>query len=310
MKALSKALVTGVALLAIFVTGVPAAFSQSGARKSIKLHIAFTRSSFIGVNEMDAKAAFKVFAMRLGEKRGYDVTPYVSIFDDVAALATEIGRDTQDLVILDTWDYLTYAPFTNMPIEVVPIEQGVLAEPYLLLARADRGISNIADLKGKHVIVLENCNANNGQHWLRTELLALGFADPHAFFQSMEIEEKVSQVVLPVFFGKADACVVDRSGFVIMSDMNPKVGKTLASVAQSEPVLDSICCVRRSGWEQEQHRSDLLAALEEIPEDPAGKQIMTLFKFVDVKPFEDHYLRHNPRAARASRCLGKETGPA
>ena len=146
MKALSTALATRLTLLAIFVTGVPATLSQSGARESIDLHIAFTRSSFIGVNEMDAKAAFKVFAMRVGEKRGYDVTPYVRIFDDIAELATEIGRDTLDLVILDTWDYLTNGPFRNMPIEFVPIEQGVLAEPYLLLARADRGISGERDL--------------------------------------------------------------------------------------------------------------------------------------------------------------------
>ena len=309
MKALSTALVSWVALLAIFVTAVPAAFSQSGARESINLHIALTRSGFIGVNEGDAKAAFKVFAMRIGEKRGYDVTPYVSIFDDVAELATEIGRDTQDLVILDTWDYLTYAPFTNMPVEFVAIEQGVIVEPYVLLARADRGISGISDLKGKHVIVLESCNANNCRNWLRTELLALGLADPQAFFQRMEIKEKVSQVVLPVFFGKADACVVDRSGFVIMSEMNPEVGKTLSVLAHSEPYLDSICCVRQSGWEQEQNRSDLLAALEEIPEDPAGKQIMETIQVQRFWTVRRPLSRHDTRAARASRRAGKGTGP-
>ena len=313
MKALSAALATRFALLAIFVTGVPTAFSQSRAQESIDRYVAFTRSGFIGVNEADAKAAFKVFAMRMGKKRGYDITPHVRIFDDITELATEIGRDTQDLVILDTWDYLTYAPFTNMPVEFVAIEQGVIAEPYVLLARPNRGISGIPDLKGKHVIVLDSSNANNSLHWLRTELLALGFANPHAFFQRMEIKEKVSQVVLPVFFGKADACVVDRSGFAIMSEMNPEVGKTLSAVAHSEPYLDSICCVRRNGWKQEQNRPNLLAALEELPEDPAGKQIMTLFKFDGFVPFEDHSLdtiralrkRHDALAKELARNDGK-----
>ena len=101
MKVLSAALATRFALLAIFVTGVPAALSQPGARESLDLYVAFTRSGFIGVNEADAKAAFKVFAMRMGEKRGYDITPHVRIFLDTIralrerhdALAKELARD-------------------------------------------------------------------------------------------------------------------------------------------------------------------------------------------------------------------------
>ena len=293
----------------IFVTGVPAAFSQSGARESLDLYVAFTRSSFIGVNEADAKAAFKVFAMRMGEKRGYDITPHVRIFDDIAELATEIGRDTQDLVILDTWDYLTYAPFTNMPVEFVAIEQGVVAEPYVLLARQGSGISGIPGLKGKHVIVLDSNNANNSLHWLRTELLALGFADPHAFFQRMEIKEKVSQVVLPVFFGKADACVVDRSGFAIMSEMNPQVGKTLSA----RGVFGAV------------RGHDLLRSAERMekgtappgPDRGAGRTPRRSGRKADHDIIQIRWprtvrrplSRHDTRAARASRCVGKRTGP-
>jgi hypothetical protein len=53
--------------------------------------------------------------------------------------------------------------------------------------------------------------------------------------------------------------------------------------------------------------------LEELPEDPAGKQIMALFKFGGFGPFEDHYLdtiralreRHDALAKELARNNGK-----
>jgi ABC-type phosphate/phosphonate transport system substrate-binding protein len=280
----------GMAALLSCLLGVASPAQSPGALEPIDLHIAFTRSSFLGVNELDAKAAFTVFATRMGEKRGYDITPRVRIFDDVSELAAAIRRNALDLIIIDSWDYLTHAPFTNAPVEFSAVEQGVVHEPYVLLAKRDSGVSGMSDLKDKHVIVLDSCNANTCRYWLQAEFMALGAADPDAFARRVEHSHRVSQAILPVFFGQADACAVDQSGLAIMSEMNPQVGKRLAVVAESAPFLDTICCVRLAGWEEARHRPDLLDAMREITDDPAGRQILTLFKFDGMVPFKEEHL--------------------
>ena len=272
--------------------GATAARPQAGddGLVPVDLRIGFTRSSFLGVNEADARAAFKVFSAKVGEKRGYKIAPTIRVFNDLTELMEDIELDAQDLLILESWDYLTLSPTGKMPVEFVTVEQGVMMEDFLVLTRADSDYSSLADLEGRHVIVLDSTNSNTGKHWLRTELMALGVLDPRTFFSRFEIEEKPSHVVLPVFFGSADACVVDRSGFEIMAELNPQVGTMLRVMTRSDAYLDTVACVRLNGWEDPKHRTDLIAALQELTEDPAGQQIMSLFKFNELIKFESGFL--------------------
>ena len=75
-----------------------------------------------------------------------------------------------------------------------------------------------------------------------------------------------------------------------MIEMNPQVGKRLKVLVQSEPYLDTLICVRLAGWERDGMRQDMMDAMLEMPNDPAGRQIMSLFKFNGMAPFEDRYL--------------------
>jgi len=306
---------SGRVLLLLCLVGVEVARGQSGAvpLQQLDLHVAFTRSTFMSINEADAKAAFKVFAKRVGERRGYNVTPRVDVFDDVDTLAANMDVWKPGLVIIDTWDYLSLALSTNIPIEFASLEQGSIHEPYYLLARSDGDVHSFSDIRGRHLLVLDNSNANNARHWMCTELLALGAADPASFVRQMEIKEKVTQVILPVFFGQADACIVDRSGFDIMKEMNPQVGRELAIMATSPPLLDTVCLVSMQGWKAASERQDLLDALAEINEDPAGQQILTLFRFDGMEPFKEEQLatvrslrKRHDRLARQMAMDGEE----
>lgn len=285
------------AALALGLAGVGSARAQVSTppreRFPVQLHASFMRSSFSGVNETDAMAAFKVFVQRMGEQRGYDITPQIHILDDAAALADHLRehpREPIDLAIVDSWDYLALAPIANLPPTFATIEQGVVMEEYLVLVRTDSGITGLADLAGKQVLVLRSSNANTVNHWFRTEILALGRGAPEEFLGRLEIRPQLSQTILPVFFGKADACAVDRLGFATMVEMNPQIAKTLKVLVTSDPFLDTLACIRLEGWERDGMRQDMIDAMLDMPNDPAGRQIMSLFKFNGVVPFEDRYL--------------------
>lgn len=249
------------------------------------MNVGFTRAAFSGVNEADVRAALAVFVARIGERHGYDIKARVCVFDEIVDLKEAIQRDGLDLVIMDTWDYLTCCPSLNMPIEFITVEQGVVRDSYVILTRPDSGITKVADLEGRRVFVLDCVTANNGCHWLRTEVLSVGGVNPDRFLGRLILKAKVSQVVLPVFFGQADACVVGLSGLKTLSEMNPQICRRLVAVAESPPFLETVCLVRRNGWQRECQREDLLSAMREFSSDPAGKQILTLFKFDQFIPF-------------------------
>ncbi len=271
-------------------TAVPQGQADPKELVPVELRVAFTRPSFIGVNEADAMAAFRVFTLRMGEKRGYEITAVIRVFDSLEELRAEIERGTVRLLIIDSWDYLTLDPGPTMPAVFIAVEQGVVAEEYLLLARAGSGFEGLEDLKGKRVVVLESSQANTGRQWLETQLLELGVSRPETYFGSYEILSRTAHVVLPVYFGNADACLVDRSGYEVMAEMNPQVGEVLRVVSRSQPIVDTVACVRQGGWADEKQREDLLAALEEISSDPAGEQILRLFKFDGFTRFKNEHL--------------------
>jgi phosphonate transport system substrate-binding protein len=286
--------------LAFAAAGVCQAQSKPAAARSvpIALYAGFVRSSFSGVNETDAQAALKAFAVRTGEQRGYAVTPHIYIFDDVAAMSAHLKRERLDIAFVDTWDYLNIAPIANLPAELAVVARNAVLEDYVVLVRKGSGLARLADLAGKIVLVLRSSNCSTVLHWFRTEIMAVSKVAPESFLGRMEIREKLLQVVLPVFFGKADACAVDRTGFKIMIEMNPQIGERLDVLCRSEPFLDTLCCIRREGWEREDARAALLDALLNAAADPAGRQITTLFKVNAMVPFEERYL-DSMRALRA-----------
>lgn len=278
-------------LLVVFLaTGELRSESDAQKRRIEEIRIVFTRSSFIGVNQADATAAFTVFAKKMGEQRGYDLTPQVRIVDDINEIRDALDQNAIDLIFLDSWDYLKISPAPGYPIEFVTISQGSPLEEYLTIVQSESGISTLADLEGKRIHVLDNTSATNGRRWLETELMAQGVADPDAYFSRYEIVDKVSQAVLPVFFGSVDACVVDRSGFAIMTELNPQVATKLKIVKRSEPLLDRVCCIRSTGWEKQEERKSTYDSLAMVDTDPAGRQILNLFKIEAITEFKDEHL--------------------
>jgi ABC-type phosphate/phosphonate transport system substrate-binding protein len=298
-------------LFALWAACLASAQTPPGSKALIPVHMhaSFMRSHFAGVNEADAQAAFKAFAVRMGEKRGYAITPHVHITENAQALLALLKRQTIDMAVVDSWEYLTLDPIVNMPATFSAMKPGRLEDEAVVLVRRADGISGLADLAGKRVIVTRLGSANVVYHWFRAETMALDRGMPEQFYGHLEVKSRVSQAVLPVFFGTADACAVDRKGFETMVEMNPQIGKTLRPLMKSDPYLEAVCCMRLGGpWERANMRKDMIDAMLDLPNDPAGRQIMLLFRFGGVVPFEDGHLqsmralrkRHDALLARAT----------
>lgn len=274
--------VTGAVLLALLWTG----HARPAELKRDTLRIGLTQSRFAGMNRNDMEASFKAFMATVGRKRGYELQPIVTVFEDNASFDAAIKNKTLNLAIIDAWHFVSSGVEEWMEPVCVPVPKDKVGRGYLILTRRGNDLGSLADLRGREIISLELGSSTMGRAWLDTLLLTNGLGHCAEFFSRVDTTSKPSAAVLPVFFGKKHACLVDTLGFEVMKELNPQMGVTLRAVASSDVFVDTVTCLAREGWTSGQFRRDVAETLCELHLDAPGRQIMTLFKITKLVPYE------------------------
>ncbi len=286
-RSVGRALGTLLALVAI-ISGWAA--EPNVAFRDAALRVDITQAAFLNMNRNDVEASFKAFAETVGRRRGYRIQTTTTIFEDPLELRSAIQKGGSSLIIIDSWRYLSMGFNGLLKPYYIPADRGRVGKKYLILTRRDSGLDTVASLKGKDMVKLEFASVCMGAYWLETHLLANRLGPSEAFFSRVTSVGKPAAAVLPVFFGTRPACLVDEVSFQIMKELNPQVGRVLQSVAVSEVLVDAVVCLSLSGWPTDEYRKDLAQALGELHLDPAGQQILTLFKVEQLVPFQEAHL--------------------
>jgi ABC-type phosphate/phosphonate transport system substrate-binding protein len=301
-----------------------AAFAQgqSAPLRRTRLDMVFSTSLFQSANRNDAIAAVRVWASMFGRAKGFQVDSTVEAVDDMAEVRKRVLAGSAGVLALDVVEYFEVADLTDIdPVFCAMKGEGSVPPRYLVLVGANSGISSLEGLRGKTVIIHENTGANLGQVWLDAMLSDGHFGRPEHFFHSVDVVPKASSAILPVFFGKADAAIVDEGNFDISKEMNPQVGAKLRVLRTSPPLAEGLLCVSRK---QVDHREELLANLRDLHLDTQGKQILMVFRFSRLAPVDKAALeqvhelwqKHRnlvsrpPPRAPSARLLRQETLPA
>jgi phosphonate transport system substrate-binding protein len=271
---------------------VPPAWSgvQDKDLKPASMSVGFTKTLFLNVNRNDVASTFKALSKTVGRRRGYLIDPQTRVFDDATAIESALKDDSVMLFIVDSWQFLSLDIHKFVKPYFVTADQGKVGKKYVLLTRRGSGLDTLADLRGKDIVEMEATGANLGRPWLETLLLTNHLGTHAKFFGSVEIVGKPSTAVLPVFFGKKQGCVVDESGYEIMKELNPQVGQHLQVIATSDRYVNAVLCLTHSGWTSQDFRKDFIESLATLHDEPAGQQILTLFKVDQLVPFEEEQL--------------------
>lgn len=240
------------------------------------LKMAMSSSLFPSVNRNDASAALTVWTANIGRKRGYLVTPSVEIFEEPAAIRQKILTRSVGLLAIDIFQYFQLSDLPAVePIFTIVRGAASSGHRYLLVTGASTGLSTLASLRGKNLKVVVNTGANLGLAWLESQLAASALPAAQAFFQSVETTAKPSAAVLPVFFGKADAAVIDEASFETIREMNPQLGVKVKPIAASPALVESVLCSVARAIE---FREVVLDAIREVHVDPDGRQILLVLR--------------------------------
>jgi phosphonate transport system substrate-binding protein len=248
----------------------------SAAEGNPPFRVGFSSATFGEVNENDASAAIRVWAQSLARERGIAADPQPRILRSVNEIVAGLTNRLIDAVSMTTEEYAAIRGRVALQHCVVAVRGKSLTEDYVLLTHRDGGVDRLSDLRGRKLGLLQSARASLAPAWLET-LLAREQLGPSAeFFGEILPASKTTKAVLPVFFRKLDGCVVTRSGFELMTELNPQTGLRLKILATSPPVVPVVFWFR--GDFDSPIRAKLLEEVGLWHTTAAGRQFMNLFQ--------------------------------
>lgn len=300
-------------ILAALLLAVTAAFTSAAevadpSREPVAVHFAFSKAMFKDINENDAKAAMKVYAKNIGDESAIDTSFGPIYLDGTNAIAGALRRKEIDMISLTSEEYLALEDQgLSGPFLMSTVNQTV-TEEYILLVRDASPLRSLKDLKGRSLIVAGDIRAALIPVWLEVLCREQGLGPANQVFAKITSASKPTQVILPVFFGKVDACVATRKGWDVMGELNPQVKQQLRAIAVSAPVVPGFSCFRQDLPEVLKER--LIKTAEASHGKPSFQQLMALFKTDQLSREPDARLDSTRQLLAAYHRLGTNTHEA
>ncbi len=248
----------------------------AAAEGGAPIRLAISESLVSDVNINDARAAMVIWLNKMMEDTHISIEMNPRVFDPPEEILRRARANQFDTVALNVVEYRQIAEFLD-PSQIVAENGSAGPEQYLLLAKRGSGIQRLADLHGRRLCVLKATKMCLASAWLSSILDEARLAQSEQFFGSTVTDTKASRVVLPVFFGQADACLTSKQSFDTMCELNPQVGKDLAVIASSQPLYVTFYTFHKNYHGVS--REKLERVYSDLPSTPAGRQLATLFQF-------------------------------
>lgn len=250
--------------------------------------VLFSSDLFLDIDIKDVKAATQVWVDDVIKANNIKGKAETIVAESPRQLSDYI-RDGVDVIVLLTNDYIKLR--NTFPIEAIcsTESKGKVGYEMLLVTNPKSGVKKISDLKNK-VMMLHSKNFENPiTLWMDSMLRAINVNDAKKFFADIRYEAKANNVVLPVFFNKAQAAILGEDSFNNVAELNPQIGKQLNILRISEPLLYGVVCV--NGYNRSGNRREMVQkAFLGINKSAYGEQLNLLFRLDKLVPFREEHL--------------------
>jgi ABC-type phosphate/phosphonate transport system substrate-binding protein len=229
------------------------------------------------VNLNDARAAMSVWVGRLTQD--LNVVIDSKLFCTTQEIIDRVRNGQLDAIAVNVLEYRQIAEMLDST-QIVGSAGATSLDQYLILTTQNSGIRQLGDLKGRRLCMLKNPKMCVAPAWLLSILDEGRHGSAEQFFGTVVTDAKPSRVVLPVFFGQADACLTTKRGFDTMCELNPQVARDLKVIASSPTMVVSFYVFRKNF--RSVNREKLMKAILSLTGNAAGRQLATLFQFEDL----------------------------
>jgi phosphonate transport system substrate-binding protein len=276
-------------LLAVLIALVPVqalCYKTGVEREPFSAVIGYSSSIFTHLVKENAQAAAKLWSNLV--IRNNNGSAETRIFQNCSEMEKELKSGKIDMVILLSTEYLGLKNRGLLEPFFISARGEELYDTFILITRRDSGIHSVGDLRGKAFLQQSGSHCEIHRLWFDMLMMKQGVHEPERFFSSLKEVVTPSQAVMPVFFKRADACILSRRSFDVMAELNPQLRKDLRIIEASTPVATGVICIRK-GCDSRQ-RERLIEVLETLDRDVEGKQLLTLFRMSRLVPFRPEYM--------------------
>lgn len=260
---------------------------NSQARKVLR--IAYSADSFHDVDLTDARMAMDVWANELGRSLNIPLDSKSHIYQSLQEIETAVRNKEVDFLVLPSLDYLALSKKVDLEPVLIGKRANSITDQYILLVHQNAPFHSIPQLAGKTINMHFSHPDNSIPYlWLQKLLSEEGLPKIDIFFQSISKAANASKAVIPVFFRRIDACVVNIHAFNVMRELNPQLERELKVIATSPPFLRDVTCFRRDCDEDMKQQIQYIA--EHLHETERGNQLLLLFKLDAIVPYSDEHL--------------------
>lgn len=285
-------------------------FAQQNRQKTNNRSYAvgFMNNVFSDVDINDARAALKIWVNETVNlyNRQDDYQVHSIFFENTSDLGRSVKNDELAFITMSTYDFLAHDRNLDLEPVLVPEIEGELGVKFCLLVSKSAGINNVKDLKGKSIGLLSNHIYISSKLWLDVQLAKNKLPVKEKYFNKIESASKESQIILSLFFGNLDACIVPEKSFQLMQELNPQVGQKLKCILISDRFMPGFICYVSSVGD-EQFKRHFCSSTVKLHEHNAGRQLLTLLKIGKVVPFKEQYLDSFRNLIKEHRKINSKT---
>jgi hypothetical protein len=246
------------------------------AEENEKINIGFSASFFYEVSRNDAIASIRAWTQALLNKQDISAVPKPILFENIDEIRDGLSKNKLDYVAITTQEYAEVRDLLTCDIVTISVNSNSIKEEYLLIVPQSAGIKKINDLKGKKLFMVKSARLSLAMIWLDTILINKGLEPAEAFFGTIESEKNAGKVILPVFFNQADACVVTRTMYNTMMELNPQIAQKLKAIEVSPALVPSLFCFTRNS--DKNIREKVLKEISRWHLSTFGKQSLIMFQ--------------------------------
>jgi ABC-type phosphate/phosphonate transport system substrate-binding protein len=241
--------------------------TTAGGLRPTRLHAMVRNSMFAALHRNDAVAAIKSWFELTGKERGFALDSRVDVAYGAAAVERRLKEGSVDILILDVVDCLRLEGRGLVVPELVGHSSSGMGPrySYVLLVGQSSSAKALSDLRGKSLHHFWRTGSNTGLAWLEVTMARGRLGRASYFFTTTKQAKQPQECVLPLFFGKVDAC---------LREMNPQL-ETLQVVARATSLIE---CLIAMPVAPHPYRQELLDAILALHSSPRGRQLLMVFK--------------------------------
>ncbi|MDH3268195.1 MAG: PhnD/SsuA/transferrin family substrate-binding protein [Ignavibacteria bacterium] len=265
--------------------------SQSPEDNIGNFQVAFSTNVFKGVYLNDATAGAKALTETLIKeysRKQYEVIPPAT-FTTVKELESLLKLEEVEVLIMHATEFLQVKNSDIVEPICVAVRDGSPYDIFYLLVNKKSNYKKIEDLKGKKLLVGSPFEGDIPVIWMDKLLKQKKLKQKDKYFSKIEYFDNALPAILPVFFNKADACIMTKSLFETVAELNPQLSEELTTIEISQPISIGLVTIRKNISSQDL-KDDIKNAFLNLHKTANGSQYLNIFRIEKVIEFKEEYL--------------------